>query len=133
MKVVYLLSNRQRKDLLVRGAPIELALPAPPIKIDDPVNWARTMLPQDVRQYVTEARLDLVRVALGNRSDAGLTSIIGEIVERIDRLTIGVSVVRVLLTPAARRHPAVGLQWPADALLDGRSLLKILENPNGKD
>jgi hypothetical protein len=119
----YILSNAQQKDLLIRKTPVILALPAPPDEPADPVDWARSVLQEDVRELITGVRLELLQVApypAGPRDT--LTQLLGAIVEEppADQWTIWVDAALVTLAPQYPRHPAGKPQWPLAVLIGGR-------------
>ncbi|MBV8780182.1 MAG: hypothetical protein JO353_02185 [Phycisphaerae bacterium] len=122
MSVTYHLSSRQRKELLVRGRPIHLALPAPPTTIDDPVDWAKTVLPGDLRTLVRSARKVQLRVQSGSSSAEGLAGLIGEIAPEGQRFTIGVAAIDVELEPEKPRGAPLQLQWPKEVDFFGRRI-----------
>lgn len=111
--LTYHLSNAQRKELLVRGTPLAIALPTP---IDDPPDWlawARAAL-GDEGQYVSR-RPEIISMAVGPRkSDAGLTSVIGGFVDALTEpfcWLVEVAIVE-LDPPTAPRHKRAKVQWP---------------------
>lgn len=116
----FLLSNSQRKELLVRGVELTLALPAPPWEVD-PLTYARESLPAQFSELVTSAEeIDIV-VRVPDRGetthDSLLKDRIGSIVpeNKIDNaegLLISVVVIAVTLTPRGNRHKQKGIQWP---------------------
>jgi hypothetical protein len=52
---MYHLSNRQAKELLVRSSQIMVALPAPAETPANLITWAKSMLSDNIAQYVTHA------------------------------------------------------------------------------
>lgn len=128
MKICYTLSNGQRKELMVRGRPVMIALPAPPIEVDDPIDWAKSMLPADLRQCVVSAELREVRVdPTGSRENPPtvLPHIMGSIVTDDHRgwTVCHVAVVVRLEHSRPTRGTATKLQWPAGVTVDGRPLI----------
>ena len=114
MRIVYTLSNRQRKELFVRSRPLDLALPAPPLdELPDPAAWARSVLPPDVAALVRSAEETEVLVAPqpADTAPATLNDLLGEIREAGGtggRWCVWVAVVAVRLAPAHLRHAVAG-------------------------
>lgn len=121
--VIYHLSNRQRKELLVRGVRLRIALPVPPHDVDDPLDWARSVLASDVRDLAVQAdECELAVAAIRSPGDT-LTSHLGAIVsEDDDRLIQYVAAIVVTLEPANPRHDAHSVQWPASVDYRGERL-----------
>lgn len=108
------LSNAQRKDLLIRGVPLAVALPTPVHDPDDWLEWARRAFCEE-GIYVTDVRVDTISVA--PPSGGGLTGVIGRIVHdqdaNADVLTWGVEVLICDLDPPTKpRESRNWLQWP---------------------
>lgn len=138
VKIIYHLGARQKKEMLVRSVAIRVAFPAPPIEIDDALDWCRSVLPADLRPYVRsaeEVELRVVPHTPGQVPGAGgwnLTDLIGAI--RPDDApptwTVPVAaIVAVMATATASRtathdHGVTAVKWPADVLVDGVSLCK---------
>lgn len=109
------LSSRQRKALLERGQPIELALPYPTDQTD-PLAWARSMLPDDVRHMAVSA--DEVEIIVRPTPGVGgLAGVLGEIRDQHRAGDLGqrVIVLAVRISPPRPRHEPLPLQWPASA------------------
>lgn len=127
MKIIYHLSTAQRKSLLIQGQPITLLLPVPPIEIDDPLDWAQTVLPGDFRSLIRSAKEEEALVeppAARSRLPQTITELIGAIADESSRTwLITVIVIRVTLAPENPRHGAKPPQWPANVTLDGKKLL----------
>src|ERR1035437_5569199 len=87
-KTIYYLSNRQKKELLVRGRSLQIALPAPPVEVRDPLDWARSVFPTDLRALVRSAESVELNVGPGvgiaaNKAQAvSLAELIGAICEQ---------------------------------------------------
>lgn len=116
--MIFRLSNRQRKELLLRGTPLLIVLPAPrdcPDDDADVLKWARHALDEDKR-YVTRAYRDDVCVT--PHGGDGLAGVIGQIVQgRADELCWWVDCILVELDPPTTpRHPRSRSQWPAAAI-----------------
>jgi len=108
------LSNAQRKDLLIRGTPLAVALPVPVTDPDDWFEWARKSL---CEEGIYVAGVDVQTITVAPPSGAGLTGIIGRIVHddaaNADVLTWGVEVLVCDLDPPTKpRQPRKRLQWP---------------------
>lgn len=117
--MIFRLSNRQRKELLIRATPLLVVLPAPrDCQENDAglLKWARHALDED-KQHVTRAYRDDVCVTTPNGHD-GLSGVIGQIVQgRADELCWWVDCVLVELDPLSTpRHPRSRPQWPAAAI-----------------
>lgn len=121
--MVYLLSNRQRKELFIRGSEIQIAIPAPIFEVDL-VEYVEEVFAADVRPTIRSAVEDVVIVRpTSQRSGETLTEVLGAIqpdkvaeehAERGDLLvTIEVIVVTLcqLETP---RNRARSIQWPGE-------------------
>ena len=126
---IYQLSNAQRKDLLVRGTPVAIVLPAGPEDPQDLIDWARSVLPADVRHLVHDARNEVIEVCpkpTGPR--ATLTDLLGAIVNEpppADWFTIWIDCVLVQLQPPGNqsRHKGGRPQWPVNVVIGGKPLL----------
>ena len=130
MEITYLLSSRQKKELLVRQQEIVLALPVPPVEIADPIDWARSVLPSELRPLVAAAEEAEVRVRPrpGNVGvpPPNLTDLLGSIEPEGNgpQWTVAHVAVLVSLRPAGRvlgRRPVP--QWPANVVIDGIKLV----------
>lgn len=116
----YRLSNRQKKELLVRDRVIEIAIPATAdiCARGDPDSrhlrdWAAARL-ADIAQHIRAAELCDITVE-PMRGGEGLTAILGQISEpAAERLQLIVSVVAVTLCAVREpRSAALPLAWPA--------------------
>jgi hypothetical protein len=116
------LSTAQRKDLLIRGIPLRIALPAP---ADDPPDWfpwAKRALGEEgiyLRNVVVES------ILVAPPSGGGLTGVIGRIVHDEDsnaeNLTWLIEVVLCDLNPPTKpRHRRKRPQWPQSAEHNGQ-------------
>lgn len=114
----YNLSNSQRKELLIRHQPLEIAVPAPVQDPPDWLAWARWSLCDD-GQYVQSADPDVVLVEY-MPGGGGLTSILGRILpdgQESQCLHWWVEIVRIRLDPPGKpRHRRSALQWPVSAV-----------------
>lgn len=120
--MIFRLSSRQQKELLVRGTPLLIVLPAPrdcPETDADLLTWSRHAI-REHSQYAKRAYREDICVA----PDAGdgLSGVIGQIVHgRADSLCWWVDCVLVELDPPTPpRHPRSRAQWPGVALASGR-------------
>jgi hypothetical protein len=122
----YRLSNAQRKELLVRGGLIVIALPLHPSEID----WADAADPSELAEFaaasIEGATLDQVRrvaivdLIVGASSGEGLTGCLGAIFgepspSNLQRLCPALVV--DLCATAKPRHQSQRPQWPASALI----------------
>lgn len=130
MKTIYVLSNRAKKELLIRGAPILLALPAPPVLVDDPLDWAKSVLPADLRADAVEAVEQEVFVQPRRSGEAAtLTALLGDIPGpgAKDKWGYWIAAVVVRLQHGEPRQKIPeSPQWPADVLIDG---VPMMRNP----
>lgn len=137
---IYQLSNDQKKELLIKGRSVQIALPTPHDEPEDLLEWARSVLPRDLQPLVRSAELELVEVRpnLGSRRN-NLTELLGEIVSdlpdedddeeddrpRPEELTLWVDVCVITLAGNVPRDPdgqPLPVQWPLDVQM-GRKLL----------
>jgi hypothetical protein len=124
MRVTYTLSNRQRKELLVRGQQLLVAIPLGPDDDIDPVQFARDSLAED-HEWVTEAEIaDVMTCASG--AEGGLNNILGQILDfeydvaiNLSKVPSFVAVVIATLTPPNCRGEASTVQWPGSVYIDG--------------
>lgn len=124
--IIYLLSNRQRKDLLVRGTELQIALPVPPHEIDDPTDWAKSVIPSDLRDMVfgSAEETEVYVRALKKDLRDDLTSHFGEIYEEPDADSLMLTIVAVVITlrPPNCRHKFDKIQWPGKVDYRGEEL-----------
>lgn len=130
-RVIFRLSNRQRKDLYVNGRELRICLP---LSLEDehdaqadPLALAARRLP-DVDETIQAAQLGTITVELPPAKLDGLNGSLGYIVhddhlpQRRDSLLSRMRVLIVTLAHGATRH-SVGLrQWPGKAVVDGQSV-----------
>lgn len=134
--LTYSLSNRQRKELLVRGQSLRIAIPVGPDDVD-PVQFARASLPED-HEWVTDAEIDEIMVS---RSGAtGLNGLIGQILDmeyeaalQIKRIPLFCNVVIATLTPPRLRGKVASIQWPGAAFIEGEQLGKTSQESGQSD
>ena len=116
--VKFRLSNNQRKNLLVRGQPLRIALPYPWDRQDDLLGWSRRVLDED-GGLIQSATHDLVWVT--HPVGTGLASLMGAICHGQpfhDQLTWPIAAVVCLLQPPhpiSVRHAPAKVQWPGFA------------------
>ena len=115
----YAMSNRQRKELLVRGRPLRLAIPCPPEKITDPAAFVRRSLVDASDGTIHDADIEEISV---HPFSPGLGRIVPE--GETD-YTIQVAVVSFVLRPANVRGPETKLEWPGGVLRHGGREYKI--------
>lgn len=116
--IKYHLSNGQKKDLILQGRRVTIALPVPPHEIDDPIDWARSVLDEDIAECVTAAAEDEVwclAPSVSSQSNATLSAHWGQVATHPDgRLCLRVVVVLVTLTPPRNcRGTRPGISWPS--------------------
>lgn len=116
--IKYHLSNGQEKELILRGQQLQIALPVPPHEVDDPADWARSVLDEDIAECVTAAVEDevwCVAPAVTARSNSTLSAHWGSITgEPAGKLSLRVVVILVTLTPTRRfRGTRPGISWPS--------------------
>jgi hypothetical protein len=120
----YILSNRLRKELLVRGCPIQVAIPLG-IDLDvDPLAFAEAALPEE-SEWITQAEAGDVYVF--HSPSTNLTKLLGQICEydwavQYGHLPISVNVVLATLTPPRPRNAMIGPVWPGKAFIDGKEI-----------
>lgn len=107
----YHLSGGQLKSLLVRHTPIKIALPSPEEDQDDFMKWAKSVMDDDVREYLFSAETDVIAVGPG-RGAEGLSSVIGEIDPRDRSIVWMVEIIVCHFKPRKSLHPCARLQWP---------------------
>lgn len=119
--VIYHLSGRQRKDLLVRHTSLQIALPVPPHAVDDALDWARSVLPTDLREMATSAEeRELTVAAIRGGDPELLTTHLGAIVgPEVATYVQTVVAIVVTLTPPVCRHTSTKVQWPHEVLFQG--------------
>jgi len=119
----YRLSNRQQKELLVRGQQLLIAIPC--TEDCDPVQFARESLPEHAR-YVTHAEHAQVVVVHAKQGGTGLTAVLGQLYHddcTVDGIRCAVDVVIVTLRPLDRCRGEVDrLSWPGVGIV-GESVI----------
>lgn len=120
--MIYRLSNGQKKQLLIRGGPLTIAVPAPADIPASWIEWARHSF-IDEGKYITGVRID--HIVVTTPAGDGLAGVIGAIVHAADpdpsRLTWAIEVAILHFDPPnAPRHARTQIQWPAMAECDGR-------------
>jgi len=123
----YTLSNRQRKELLVRGTVLRIALPAPLEHDVDPDVFARSVL-GEIAEYVSNAVEDEIVVSPRILPHKTITDVLGSIVDPKTigpgKWTICLPVIVVELSARRARHTGQILpQWPAGVRVDGRDVI----------
>jgi len=124
----YRLSNRQRKELLIRGRPIAISLPIAE-EVRDPIAVARRLLPEldgQAGERISRAEVATIYVAplVGSDCDGGLTAILGRIAdEACGHWIVTHEVLIVEISPHKPRGTMTPLQWPGGVLLDGRPIM----------
>ena len=110
--MIYHLSSAQHKQLTDRMGPLCIALPAPEVDPPDWLEWAKSMISEKHRQYVTQAVVTTITV--GPPQGDGLTGVIGQIDPPDKTFSWGVEVVLCDLDPPMKsRHLRSKPQWPA--------------------
>ena len=97
----------------MRGTPLAIALPVPMEDPPDWLAWAKQSLGDEGR-YVTRKPEVMTLAVAPNGSDAGLTSVIGGLVDASTEAfywLVEVAVVK-LDPPTAARHKRSKVQWP---------------------
>lgn len=121
--MIFRLSNTQKKQLLIRGGPLQIAIPTPEF---DPENgwlpWARRAFIEDGK-YITGVLIDHVTVTpTGDRGLAGLMGAIVHDPASADESLLMWRIEVALLNfdpPNKPRQPRQRVQWPASAEHDG--------------
>jgi hypothetical protein len=122
--ITYRLSNRQRKDLLIRGTSLTIAIPQP-YRLgddDDPVEFARRSLPDDAGAVESASWEDIAVDPVP--TVAGLTGLLGSILVgppsvTDSRLHLVVRVALVRLQARDERRRMHTPQWPGVAICGG--------------
>jgi hypothetical protein len=115
--ITYTLSNGQRKELLVRGCPLEIVIPLGGDLDPDPMEFAIAAIPED-HEWITAAEIGDVYVVRSN--SPGLVYWLGQIIDYSPHiLAKSVNVVAVTLTPPRPRNAIKGPMWPGRAYIDG--------------
>ncbi len=134
--VSYRLSNQQRKKLLIRGTAIRIALPVPPYDYGDPLEWARSVLPEDVVPLAREASEQELYVSAIRSPGDTLTQHLGHIIhEMLETSPVLVQVVIAIvvdLVPVSVRGRDQKIQWPHKVLFLGQ-LLPYSEDQESDD
>lgn len=112
--VTYRLSNRQQKELLIRGQQLKIALPIDD-EPDNPVAMAKQLLPEHA-EYVIAAEIANVRVGQCRQNSGGVVDLLGIIdPPRDDLINYWISAIVVTLQHG-RLRGEVQLQWPGVAI-----------------
>lgn len=115
------LSNAQRKELLVRGRPLRIALPAPDAEDYDPRAFALRALPEIEPGWTVRAEERTLPVDPRVRS-AGVSQWLGTPLAEQDCATrwhvLVVCVVVELQAVASPRQPPGLVQWPGGDVAD---------------
>lgn len=127
----YRLSNRQRKELLVRGQQLTILLPASADTSDETParEWAARLLSDDVAPLVHSAEWGEA-IVTPSTAQAGLGAVLGQIVPEEDAAQHWHSVVivcRVVLRPRDCRGVLERPQWPDSVVFGDRRYPKIKE------
>lgn len=119
MSYFFRLSNRQQKELLIRGQRLLIALPATTEEDADLMHLAAALLPEHA-SHIVSAELADVTVARTAGHANGLSQWMGEITESPSHRAISYSVVSIVVTlehgRVAGEQP---LQWPGKCIGDG--------------
>jgi hypothetical protein len=118
MPTTYYLSSRQKKDLLIRGRPILIALPRPPQLNGPAIDWAKIAIEPDIRELVVSAEPNILRVSPVGRREGDLTALIGQLAHG-DWWSVGVEAILVSISPRRPRGPSLATQWPAYCVHNG--------------
>lgn len=124
--IQYRLSNRQRKELLVRGRPITIALPIAQ-GVSDPRALAQRLLPEidgAAGEMIRSAEVVTVYVAPRQHgTESGLAGVLGTIVDEPGHgWCVTHEVLAVDLSPRRPRGKPLPMQWPGEVLVDGEPL-----------
>jgi len=116
----YRLSNRQQKELLIRGQQLTIAVPAPDTDdADFERAFAERSLPE-VSEHITDAWVQLLRVALPGTGD-GISRLLGTIISphtiaSHSQIEVSIEVVIITLRPTRCRGEIKRVQWPGDKI-----------------
>lgn len=102
------LSQRQRKDLTVRGAALRIAIPHPWYEIESNLlDWARDQIQVDDRQWIRSAEIAEITTT-PNPSMEGAVGMFGQICHDTDQLdsdAITTQIVAVVVTIIGTKSP----------------------------
>jgi len=119
MSYFFRLSNRQQKELLIRGQRLLIALPVAANEDADLMRLAADLLPEHA-SHIVSAELADVTVARTAGNAQGLGQWMGEITASPSHRAISYSVVAIVVTlehgRVAGEQP---LQWPGKCIGDG--------------
>jgi hypothetical protein len=120
--LTYRLSDRQKKELLIRGQVLEIAIPCNHPDCD-PVSYACDAIPEHSGQVVSAEIADLAVWRTANASP-GFTGLMGHISSERNQPSsraIEYTVVVVIATLQAEQKPRgrVALAWPGKAFRNG--------------
>ena len=111
------LSNRQSKELLVRGQQLYIALPVPLDESLDAMAYARAMLPE-VEEHISDARFETLEVAIQlTRSPVSIADKLGAFGD-VNGVRHTIDVVIATLTPPRCRGDRNVLEWPGRYVSD---------------
>lgn len=114
------LSNRQRKELLERGRPLRIAVPAPDEEIQ-PRKWILRALPEIEAAWIVSVDEVTLPVDPYNRSpDCPLSALLGNLQHLnagVSRLTILIECVVVELQRGVARQPRGLTAWAAGPIM----------------
>src|SRR3990167_8734167 len=108
------LPNRQRKDLLIRGTSIKIALPCPPGVV--PLEYARSVLDVEPELIVAAEEVEIDHAIPIKVKGDGLTRILGDI-DPTEGPTITSIVIVATLEYGKVRHRSPVVQWPAELIV----------------
>lgn len=121
MTPAYHLSNRQRKELMVRGAELRIAIPAPMDQDYDELAFARAALAvQDIRDdWIVAAEEETLAIS-PTGSGEGLDELLGGFTDDPAIYSVPtVCVVATLCISDRPRHRDEKIQWPAAVVCGG--------------
>lgn len=120
--LTYRLSDRQKKELLIRGQVLEIAIPCNYTECD-PVAYACDALPEHAGHVVSAEVADLAvwRTANASPGFSGMMGHISSAANQPSSRAIEYTVVVVIATLQAEQKPrgGVALAWPGKAYRDG--------------
>ncbi len=121
MRVSYALSSRQRKELLDRGRPLSIAIPAPDEEGYDETAFVLAALPEIERGWIVDTEETHVSVDPRQKLEGeGLGAMVGRLVKRDEEQTLWhlqvLCVVVRLQAQRVSRQPIGLTAWPGGAI-----------------
>lgn len=122
--VTYRLSNRQQKELLVRGQRLSIAIPVDYEEYADPLEFARLAMPEHAEHIVSAEHEEILcgRALVGSSGMTGLMGVIGG--EHDTNLIYAWISVVVVTLEHGRVRGELQMQWPGIAFFPNGAELR---------